>query len=253
MASSGRPFTGNTGPGGGGNTGPGQGGNFSPGKGPTVPNVPYKPFAAAPAAAVTPVRALAALRLPPQALAVVGAFALGWAIGSGLVQLWGAINGPKRGNGNGQPADPAYEGATITGQISADGLTDYRISNNVSQHSNFPPGLFYCTARAPVSLGDRVPVAPLRLYGLRVVQGSEHPCGGVSGWRLERATNEAKTNWEEIAWAARPGGVTAWSYTANFTSVSGTPVPAGSAPSGGGSSGSESVTVELSAATPTTT
>ncbi len=105
-------FSGNRGPGGLGR-GPGNGGNRPPGRIPPsgVPVWTPTPPAAAPVAA-------AVVRVPPplQVAALVGAFAVGYTIGSALLQIWGLLNARPTP----APTTPLV-GFTATGLIGANG------------------------------------------------------------------------------------------------------------------------------------
>ena len=95
-------FSGNRGPGGlgrgpGRGGGPGGGGNSPPGRIPPTGRPVWTP---APALPVPAVAAVARIPLPVQALALIAAFAVGYAIGLALVQLWGRLAGPPRSASN---------------------------------------------------------------------------------------------------------------------------------------------------------
>lgn len=84
--------SGNRGPGGAGR-GPGSGGNRPPGRIPPSGRPVWTPTPALPAPVVT---VATRVPLPLQALALLGAFASGYAIGLALVQLWGLLAGKPR-------------------------------------------------------------------------------------------------------------------------------------------------------------
>ena len=106
-------FSGNRGPGGLGR-GPGNGGNRPPGRIPPsgTPVWTPKPVVSAPAAAAV---AVTRIPLPVQALALLGAFAVGYAIGTALLQVWGLLNpGP---SAPGTPADGPSGAWEVTGSF----------------------------------------------------------------------------------------------------------------------------------------
>ncbi len=114
-------FSGNRGPGGLGR-GPGGGGNRPPGRIPPSGTPVWTPK---PAVAVPVAAAAARIPMPLQALALVGAFAVGYAIGTALLQVWGLMNpGPSK---PGTPAAGPSGAWEVTGSFA---VGRFRTSND---------------------------------------------------------------------------------------------------------------------------